>query len=149
MKIMFICTGNICRSAMAHRMLEKKIKDLKKDSVEVYSCGVFASNGDYPTRQGIEVMKDYGVNLQSHRATNIHDSNIDEMDIILCATTSHKNNVINMYPHLREKIFTMKEFADYNSNDLDIADPWGLSTKVYENCAKEIDDCINIIINKI
>lgn len=43
MKIMFICTGNICRSAMAHVMLEKRAKEENKD-IEVYSCGVFAEN---------------------------------------------------------------------------------------------------------
>lgn len=149
MKVMFICTGNICRSAMAHRMLEKRVKDLIRDDIEVYSCGVFASDGDYPTSQGIEVMKKYQVDLKSHRATNIHNSNIEDMDIILCATTSHKNNVINMYPNLEEKIFTMKEYVGYNNEDLDIADPWGLSTRVYENCAKEIENCIEKIINKI
>ena len=43
MKIMFICTGNICRSAMAHVMLEKKAIEKNKD-IEVYSCGVYAYN---------------------------------------------------------------------------------------------------------
>ena len=43
MKIMFICTGNICRSAMAHAMLVKRAKEENKD-IEVYSCGVFAQN---------------------------------------------------------------------------------------------------------
>ncbi len=43
MKIMFICTGNICRSAMAHKMLEKKAKE-KNKNIEVYSCGVYAQN---------------------------------------------------------------------------------------------------------
>ncbi len=46
MKIMFICTGNICRSAMAHAMLEKKVKEQNKD-IEVYSCGVFAVERRY------------------------------------------------------------------------------------------------------
>ena len=59
------------------------------------------------------------------------------------------DEVRKMYPNLEEKIFTMKEYVGYNKEDLDIADPWGLSTKVYENCAKEIDDCIERIINKI
>ena len=93
MKIMFICTGNICRSAMAHVMLEKKAKEENKD-IQVYSCGVFAMNGDVPTYEGIQVMKEYGIDLNNHRATHIRNSKIEDMDIILCATTSHKNNVI-------------------------------------------------------
>ena len=97
MKIMFICTGNICRSAMAHKMLEKKAKEENKN-IEVYSSGIYAQNGDIPTYEAIQVMKEYGIDLSNHRATNIRNSNIENMDVILCATTAHKNNVIAMYP---------------------------------------------------
>ena len=110
MKIMFICTGNICRSAMGHAMLEQKTKKQNKN-IEVYSCGVFAENGAKSTYEAIEVMDEYGINLKNHRATNIRNSKIEDMDIILCATTNHKNNVIAMYPSLKEKVFTMKEYA--------------------------------------
>ena len=56
-------------------------------------------------------MEEYQIDLKKHRATNIRNSKIEDMDIILCATTSHKNNVINMYPKLADKVFTMKEYA--------------------------------------
>ena len=110
MKMMFICTGNICRSAMAHKMMEKKAKEQGKN-IEVYSSGMWARDGDIPTYEGIEVMKDYGIDLSTHKATNIKSSNIEDMDVILCATFSHKLNVISMYPNLKDKIFTMKEYA--------------------------------------
>ena len=142
---MFICTGNICRSAMAHVMLEKKAREENKD-IQVYSCGIFAETGDIPTYEGIQVMKEYGIDLKKHRATNIKNSRIKEMDIILCATSSHKNNVISMYPKLRDKIYTIKEYAGYNKNDIDIKDPWGYGIETYRKCAAEIEDCINRII---
>ncbi len=145
MKIMFICTGNICRSAMAHKMLEKRAKEENKN-VEVYSCGIYAENGDVPTNEGIKIMKEYGIDLSKHRAINIKDSNIKDMDIILCATTEHKNDVIAMYPELSPKVYTMKEYVGYPKDDVDIKDPWECGMEVYEKCAKEIDDCINKII---
>ncbi len=148
MKIMFICTGNICRSAMAHAMFTKLVKE-KKKKIEVYSCGIYAENGDTPTYEAIETMSEYGIDLRDHRATNIRNSNIKDMDVILCATTSHKNSVISMYPDLKEKTFTMKEYAGYPQNDLDIKDPWGYGIDVYKNCAKEIQECLNKIIEKI
>ena len=148
MKIMFICTGNICRSAMAHKMLEKKAKEQNKN-IEVYSCGIWAQNGDIPTYEGKMVMQDYDIDLSNHRATNIRNSNIEEMDVILCATNNHKANVIAMYPELKEKIFTMKEYAGYPDYDLDISDPWGYGIEVYKKCAKEIEECIEKILEKI
>lgn len=63
MKIMFICTGNICRSAMAEVMLRYKAKENKKN-IEVYSSGVFAQNGDLPTIEAIEVMAERGIDLK-------------------------------------------------------------------------------------
>lgn len=147
MKIMFICTGNICRSAMAHKMAEEKAKE-KNKNIEVYSCGVYAINGDVPTYEGIEAMKEYEIDLSKHRATNIRNSNIKEMDVILCATNSHKNNVIAMYPELKERVFTIKEYAGYKDS-LDIKDPWGYGIETYRICASEIEECINKIINKL
>lgn len=148
MKIMFICTGNICRSAMAHKMLEKKAKEENKD-IEVYSCGVFAEDGDVPTYEGIDVMREYGIDLSKHRATNIRNSNIKDMDVILCATNSHKNNVISMYPELKEKVYTMKEYAGYDKKDIDIKDPWGYGIATYRMCAAEIEDCIDKYLKNI
>lgn len=148
MKIMFICTGNICRSAMAHAMFTKLIKE-KNKKIEVYSCGIYAENGDTSTYEAIETMRECGIDLKNHRATNIRNSNIKDMDVILCATTSHKNNVISMYPELKEKTFTMKEYAGYSQNDLDIKDPWGYGIDVYKKCAKEIKECLNKIIEKL
>ena len=148
MNIMFICTGNICRSAMAHWMIEKQVKEQNKD-INVYSCGVYAENYDIPTKEAIQVMKEYGVDLTNHKATNIRNSDIEDMDVILCATVNHKNMVISMYPELIDKVFTMKEYAGYPSYDLDISDPWGYGMDVYKKCAEEIEICIEKILEKI
>jgi protein-tyrosine-phosphatase len=147
-KVMFICTGNICRSAMAQAMLEKKVND-KHKSIVVYSCGIFAETGDFPTYNAIEAMEEYKIDLTKHKATNIRDSEIKDMDLILCATMSHKLNVLNMYPELKEKIYTIKEYADFPENDLDIKDPWGYDIEIYRFCASEIDKCLDIIIEKL
>lgn len=147
MKIMFICTGNICRSAMAEAMM-KKIAEQHHKKVEVCSCGIFADNGDMPTQNAVDTMKQYHIDLTNHRATHIRYSNIKEMDLILCATFSHKISVIRLYPELEDKVFTIKEYAGMK-DDLDIKDPWGYDLTTYQNCAKEIQQCLEIIINKI
>ena len=105
--------------------------------------------GDVPTKEAIQVMQEYDVDLTKHRATNIRNSKIKKMDIILCATINHKNMVISMYPGLQNRIYTMKEFAGYPNNDLNISDPWGYGIDVYRYCAKEIKECLDIIIEKI
>lgn len=144
---MFICTGNICRSAMAHKLLEKKLKDKNITTIEVFSCGIFAENGDTSTYTAKEVMKEYDVDMSTHYATHISNSNIQNMDLVLCATSSHKNSVIQMYPNIANKVFTMKEYVnDSNSKDIDIKDPWGYDIEVYRFCAAEIEKCIDKLL---
>lgn len=147
-KIMFVCTGNICRSAMAEKLLNKRAKE-EKLNIEAYSSGTFAENGDYPTIEAIETMQEYNIDMKSHRATNIKKSNIEEMDLVLCATTNHKNMVLQLYPELEGKVYTMKEYVEDTENGLDISDPWGYDLVIYRKCAAEINKIIQKIIDKM
>ena len=149
MKIMFICTGNICRSAMAEWLLKKKLEEKNRNDIEVYSCGIYAENGDVPTYEAKRVMKEeYGIDMSKHRATNIRNSKIKEMDLILCATSSHKIAVLNMYPELEGKVFTMKEYVNYEReyhDSINIKDPWGYDIETYRACVSEIEECIDLL----
>lgn len=138
---------------MAHHLLEKKVKDLNRKNIEVFSCGVYAQTGDIPTWEAKSVMKDeYEVDMSKHRATYIKNSPIKQMDLILCATKSHKSAVVDMYPELADKVFTMKEYVSYYRqyhDDMDIKDPWGYDLETYRSCASEIEECIDLLLEKI
>ncbi len=150
MKIMFICTGNICRSAMAEGLLRKRAED-ENIVLEVCSAGTYAYTGDYASDSAIKVMKDYGVDLSEHRATNISDAKLDDVDVILCATQKHKQTLMFLYPDLKQKMYTMKEYAGTakDMTDFDIEDPWGKDYKTYKKCAIQIAECVEGIIDRI
>lgn len=94
-------------------------------------------------------MQDYEIDLKLHKATNIKNTDIESMDIILCATTAHKINVVSLYPKVKDKTFTIKEYAGYEGIDLDIKDPWGYDFETYKRCAEEINNCLEKIIEKL
>lgn len=148
-KIMFVCTGNICRSPMAHYYMQKRVCDLNiQDNFMINSCGIYAYNGQAASKNSIDAMREYNVDLTKHRSTNIHDSDIENYDIILCLTDAHKNIVLSLFPKTVNKIYTLKEFANNSNDDVDIEDPWGLDLNVYLKCADEIVSCIDNILKK-
>lgn len=148
-KIMFVCTGNICRSAMAHHYMQKKVKDLNMENdYLITSSGTYAVYGEKSTNNAIEAMKKYNVDMTSHRATPIEDSNILDVDLIICMTSNHKRIILSLYPNLKNKVFTLKEYVDPSIEYKDIDDPWGLSQSVYESCAKEIVKYVDKLIEK-
>ncbi len=150
MKIMFICTGNTCRSAMADGLAKKIVKEKNLD-IEVCSAGIFAQTGEHASYNSIAIMKEYDVDIALHKATSVDESNIKEMDLILCATKTHKAELQVRYNDLKDKIFTMKEYAglDNDGTDMDIKDPWGYNLNTFRTCAAEISICVEKIIEKI
>lgn len=135
---------------MAEGILKKMLKDKNITDIKVCSSGIYANTGEYATDEAIQAVKElYDVNILNHRATNIRDSKIKEMDLILCATHAHKTMVMHLYPELKEKVYTMKEYADKNAKDIDISDPWGYPMNVYRKCAEEIYKTIELIIHFI
>lgn len=134
---MFVCTGNICRSAMA----EVIFKDIV-DDVDVSSAGISTVSGKSATREAIEVCRKHGLDLTGHRSTYIKDSSIGEMDLVLTATDYHSQFLRKSYPDLN--IQTIKEYAGYG--DVDIADPYGYPLNVYEDCFLEIKEALEKIV---
>jgi protein-tyrosine-phosphatase len=148
--IMFICTGNICRSPMAHAYMQKKLYDLKKENEYIISsCGTNATQGQRATDNAIESIKEYNIDLTNHRATRIENSNILDCDLILVLTHNHKIEVLQVYPKLSDKVYTLKEYVNTEEKYKDIDDPYGLDSNVYDATAKDIVENIDKLLEML
>ena len=141
-KILFVCTGNTCRSAMAAAMLN----DIAvKDDLDILidSAGVFAEIGGKATAEAVRVMKNRGIDLSTHRTKPLTDELMDMADIILVMTAAHKELIQNIAP---EKVKTLMEYAGM---DADISDPFGGDDEEYAETADEIYTALCVIAKKL
>ena len=149
MRIIFVCTGNICRSPMAHHYTQKKLYEMNlEEQIIVESAGTYAYTGSEATEYAIKAMKMYDVDMSKHKATKIENVDINDIDYVFCMTANHKRYLVSLYPRLNDKIFTLKEFIGENKN-IDIEDPWGYDEKTYAKTAKDIVEIVDKQIDKL
>jgi len=93
-------------------------------------------------------MKEYGIDISSHKTKSLSKDLIDEADLILVMERKHRERVQELNPEAKNKTFLLKEFAPEKEN-LEIRDPIGLSDEVYKEVAEEIKSALEKVLPRI
>ncbi|MEN8702014.1 low molecular weight protein arginine phosphatase [Bacillus infantis] len=141
-RVLFVCTGNTCRSPMAEAIL--KSRELR--GIEVKSAGVFAANGGQASAHAKQVLEEQGIN-HVHTSSALTAELVEWADVILTMTSGHKWNVVSMFEGAESKTFTLTEFAGEQGGE--IPDPFGGSLEIYRQTFNELKKHIEKIIIKI
>lgn len=140
--ILFICTGNICRSPMAEGIFRHAIKGRRRD-IQVMSAGIGAMEGQPPSHYAVEAVKELGIDISKQRSRQLTAELVQEADYIFGMTHSHVDTIFLLYPQAAEKTFLLREFDDtLDIFEKDISDPIGGSYEVYLNCRDQIEQGI-------
>ncbi|MNI14246.1 Low molecular weight protein-tyrosine-phosphatase YwlE [compost metagenome] len=108
--ILFVCTGNTCRSPLAEGMLRTMLQKEQIDA-EVRSAGVSAISGNPISRNSSTILKESGFQGELSSSSLTHKE-VEWADLILTMTVSHKRTVIQRFPQAIEKSFTLKEHVE-------------------------------------
>ena len=139
--ILFVCTGNTCRSPMAEALARRAAAERGLDDLQIASAGVAAPDGEQASQNARHVMKSRGLSLEAHRARQLTHELAGEAGLILTMTEAHARAVRRIAPEA--KVFTLHGYLDEAG---DVADPWGGSEAVYEACACALESLIFRVI---
>src|SRR5438045_1577098 len=139
--ILFVCTGNVCRSPMAEGLFRHAAKG--RGDFRVLSAGVGAIEGQPPSAYAVQALRELGIDISQQRSRMLTADVVNEADYIFGMTHGHVDAVNLLYPQATEKTFLLREFDEtLDVFEKDISDPIGGSYEVYLDCRDQIEQGI-------
>jgi protein-tyrosine-phosphatase len=150
--ILFVCTGNSCRSVMAAGLMRHMLLQAGVETVKVESAGVFAVEGMGPTRETYRVLQQLGIDCGDHRARMLTPEMIERADLIFVMEPFQAEEVMRRSPSAKPKLHLLKPFgraAGEATGAVSIHDPIGKPLEVYEVCFGEIREAIERVAKSL
>ena len=138
--IVFVCTGNVCRSPMAAGFFYDKLVREKVDGrVRVRSAGTWALEGQPASAYALQVMNEHGLDISQHRGRNLTQEDVHGADLVLVMTRRHADIIARDMQPGDGKMYLLSEMAGQAQ---DIEDPYGGSLHEYRRTAVELEEWV-------
>jgi protein-tyrosine-phosphatase len=143
-RLLFVCSGNICRSPLAEVMARAALAAAGIEAV-VQSCGTSALTGQRAEDGARSAAADLGLQLDAHRAQPVTRDLVNAASLVVCVTDRHRDHVRQFFPHQRAKILSFDELTGFG----DIPDPYGGDAADYRALRDQLEDGMPKIIERI
>ncbi len=145
-KILFVCTGNSCRSVMAQGLLQHMLHKKGRNDIQVLSAGVSTQGGVGPTPETVEVMQAVGIDVSGHLGQPVTPELVQRADAVFCMEDFQRDLILARLPEAEQKVHLLKTFRfETLVLDPNIPDPIGRPKEMYESCLMTIRDAVERI----
>ncbi len=139
-KIIFICTGNTCRSPMAEGLFRAHGGE-EKTGLTAASAGLFTQDGMPASQNAVAAAAELGADITAHRSRMLTPELARDAHYLVCMTGAHYDRLCELFPDCADKVFTLLPE--------DISDPFGGDLETYRRAAAEIDKGVRSIIERL
>lgn len=147
MNVLFVCTGNVCRSVIAEKLFQKILNEKGIKDIQAKSAGT-AANPEYKIYGYLsEVMTGAGIDFSAHISTPVTFADITWADLILVMEKSHRDFIQNNFPDAQSKVYLLKEYVGEGEGE--IPDPLGKPPPAHLLTLQEIERCVRKLVEKI
>ncbi|MBL7093475.1 hypothetical protein ISS22_05830 [candidate division KSB1 bacterium] len=149
--ILFVCSGNACRSPIAEGILKKKLYPIFKDRIRIHSAGTLGIENHPATPNAVSVAKEKGVDISGHSSKGITKDIVEEADLIFVMATLHRNFVVVNFPKTKNKVHLLTNFDLDKSEQRNesVKDPIGENLKFYRRIINHIENEIDRILPEL
>ena len=145
--ILFVCTGNLCRSPMAEGLLRRRLESAGLGaSHHVWSAGTWAVDDRPASENSIAALAERGIHISGHVAHTINAPDMAEADLILVMSREHAQMIRNTWPQYDWKVHLLSEMS---GRPKDVQDPYGGPIEEYRECANTIEEYIDRGLSRI
>lgn len=149
MNILFVCTGNTCRSAMCEAYFNSLCKAHGCATLAAASAGTDAWEGEYASPISVSALAQYDTEIAKHRARRLTKEMLEETDLVIAMTESHRQRVLHLDPRLSLRTRLLGEYLQSNAGPRDIADPYGGTAEIYSLCFSGMKDALDILFEQL